>query len=156
MREANFTTRFYDVKVEATDTTGNVGSATCTVIVVPEDHYCDQDPSSYRCKKTKSSKAGRAGKYGANSSKGKGYLPTPKDPFALVYEYELSTKRFVIGSKKLVWDTSIDTRIDVATPAPTGAPTGKGKGKGSSGRPKKTTKSPDVVEIEVSSSANLN
>lgn len=80
-------------------------------------------------------------------------------------EYELSTKTFVLGTEKLVWDTSIDTRISVATPAPTGAPTGKGKGKGkgSSDTSKKTTRTkspaftrPDVVEIEVSAYANLN
>ncbi|KAG7365567.1 hypothetical protein IV203_038771 [Nitzschia inconspicua] len=34
------TTRFYDVVISASDAAGNVGTKTCSVIVIPANHYC--------------------------------------------------------------------------------------------------------------------
>mmetsp|Transcript_19527 Transcript_19527/g.24605 ORF Transcript_19527/g.24605 Transcript_19527/m.24605 type:complete len:784 (-) Transcript_19527:259-2610(-) len=109
------TTRFYDIIITATDKKGNAGETSCTVIVVPdnEEHY----PGP--------------GKGGTNKSKclngkGKGGCVLP-DPNNLVDEYNISQKRFKIGTFSHVWDLSLNadtTRPPLPTPPPS-----KGKGK---------------------------
>ena len=169
-----FTTRFYDIKVRAADPAGNTGETICTVIVVPEDHYdCDNG----KCKSSKKANEARRLRMmqDENSStevatdhktgKGKGSPPLPHTPTDdLVQEYQLSTKRFIIGSQELVWNTGLDTNINIATPGPTMAPTGvKGKGKdntrrmraGRDRRPVRGTFPVQVVDMEISASGSV-
>lgn len=103
------TTRFYDIIIKATDQSGNVGETSCTVIVVPnnEEHY------------SKSAKPPRVNGKG----KGKG---TPHLATDLIDEYNISQKRYKIGTFSHIWDFTLDNTV---TKAPSPAPTpGKGKG----------------------------
>ena len=115
--EKSFTTRFYDINVVATDTTGNAGDVTCTVAVVPEYHY----PNSKYSKNAKKGSRERALK----PASGKGAPPSPHTPTNdLILELALSKQRFFLDEYELVWDTGLDEGL--TTPAPTAAPTSKG------------------------------
>jgi hypothetical protein len=107
------TSRFYDIIIKATDKAGNEGKATCTVIVVPTN-----DEHSYKVPSKRQKVQAR--------SKGKGSNP-PHSPTNLVDEYDISQKRYKIGTFSHVWDFSMSEKI---TMPPTSAPTKYGKGKG--------------------------
>lgn len=118
------TTRFYDIIINATDAKGNSGLTSCTVIVVPdnEEHYPGKGKGSAKC-----------------SKKGKGKGCAPHDPNNLVEEYNISQKRFKIGTFSHMWDFSLND--DITFP-PTSAPAiGKGKGSTSIKKTKKDGKS---------------
>ena len=126
----------------ATDSVGNVGKTTCTVIVIPEDHNgCPGSKSSKSSRCTKSSPIYRRPlppNYSLSSSS-KGSKSEPFEPFEptdiLVQEYQDSRQRFLIGGTfEHVWDSAFDADSRLGTSAPTAAPTsGKGKGKGPKG-----------------------
>jgi hypothetical protein len=124
------TSRFYDIIIKATDKAGNEGKATCTVIVVPTN-----DEHSY--------KAPSKGQKVQARSKGKGSNP-PHSPTNLVDEYDISQKRYEIGTFGHVWDFSLSEKI---TMPPTSAPTkyGKGKGKGTDKSPPSLVPSPPSI-----------
>ena len=149
----DFTTRFYDIIVSATDSSGNENSATCTVIVVPPHHY-DSGSSN----PSKGSSFQRPPLPLDSTGKGKGKTSPPHTPTTdLRSEYAQSTKRFILDTFDLVWDTALETDISIATPAPTGAPTGKGKGSGGRQRGKKRNEvggdeSIEVIDITVENS----
>lgn len=77
-----FTTRIYDIEIAATDTTGNVGKITCTVVVVPQDHY-----------------------KGSKVRKGETHI-TRGD---LINEVGNSVQRYEIGTHTDQWDPTLDT-----------------------------------------------
>jgi len=87
------TTRFYDIEVSATDAAGNVGTKTCSVIVVPPDHYkCNSNGSS-----------------SSSSSSDDG--DCAHDENDLRRQYESSIKRRVISELEVKWDPELDTSI---------------------------------------------
>ena len=109
------TTRFYDIAISAADAAGNIGTKTCSVIVIPDDHYSGGSFPS---------KGGGKG--------GKGEFDTvDHDSDDLRMEYEVSTKRYVISELTLDWDPNLDTTLEIP-PLPVPEPdSGRGKGKGS-------------------------
>ena len=116
--EKDSAARFYEINLLATDTSGNVGEATCTVAVVP----------TYKSRKNRKSNTNRS----LSSSKGKGKGSAPPRPSrnALIAELVRSKQRYVLHEAVVVWDTGLDE--GVVTPTPTTAPTsGKSGGKSS-------------------------
>ena len=84
MSESGSNARFYDIKVVATDPSGNVGESICTVVVVPE-----YDPPPYKSKKSKAR------------------VPRPSRD-NLIGQLSVSEQRFEIEEFKFVWSTSQD------------------------------------------------
>lgn len=140
------TTRFYDITISATDAAGNVGTKTCSVIVIPYDHYC----AGGNC-----AKAGGKNKGAGNLPKGmqnglqrglhhlesfddfsgrnlqlpkrvkrvkkvkqgsKGLLNNDHDPDDLRREFALSTQRYVISELSLEFDQNLDTVLTIPEP----------------------------------------
>jgi hypothetical protein len=140
------TTRFYDIIISATDAAGNVGTKTCSVIVIPDDHYC----AGGNC-----AKAGGKNKGVGNLPKGmqnglqrglhhlesfddfsgrnlqrpkrvkkvkqvkqgsKGLLNNDHDPDDLRREFALSTQRYVISELSLEFDQNLDTVLTIPEP----------------------------------------
>ena len=119
--EKDSAARFYEINLLATDTSGNVGEATCTVAVVPQYHY----PKSRKNRKSTTNR-------NLSSSKGMGKGSAPPRPSrnALIAELVRSKQRYVLHEAVVVWDTGLDE--GVVTPTPTTAPTsGKSGGKSS-------------------------
>jgi len=95
LRETGSDARFYDITIVATDPSGNVGSVTCTVAVVPEydcapgaDNGCDKSS-----KKSKSSDEDK--------------VVRPKRN-ALIRQLESSEQRYKLDEIEFVWNTSED------------------------------------------------
>ena len=148
-----FSTRFYDIIVTATDPSGNEGVATCTVIVVPEDHYADCSGSESGSSKCSKSNKNNYRRPLPPKGKGKGTPPPPHLPNnLLIEEYQNSRQRFLLDSFSLKWNTVLDANARLTTPAPTAAPTGKGKGKGSDSA--KAGDLNDAVDVPASEPAN--
>jgi hypothetical protein len=142
----NVTTRFYDIEIVATDSAGNVGVETCSVIVVPDDHYEDTIELTSSSKKSgkasskastrklkgilsKSSKTSKSKKSSKQNGK---MVEEPHNPDDLRLEYPLSIQRYELASFSLLWDNSRDTTLKVP-PLPEcdlDLHTGSGKGKG--------------------------
>ena len=97
------TTRFYDIAISATDAAGKIGTKTCSVIVIPDDHYTGRSAGN-----SKKSSVGKSGK-----SSIVGHYPDD-----LRVEYKLSTERYVISELSLDWDPNLNTTI-VIPPLPT-------------------------------------
>jgi hypothetical protein len=97
------TTRFYDIAISATDAAGNIGTKTCSVIVIPDDHYNVRTVG-----KSEKSSVGKSGKSSSFSH----------DPNDLRAEYKLSTERYVISELSLEWDPNLDTTLSTP-PLPT-------------------------------------
>ena len=91
MSESGSDARFYDIKVVATDPSGNVGEATCTVIAVPE--Y--DPPSGKSAKKSKP-------------------VPRPSRE-SLLAQLSASRQRYVLDELNFVWN--IDQDDSVVPPA---------------------------------------
>jgi hypothetical protein len=110
------TTRFYDIAISATDAAGNIGTKTCSVIVIPDDHY--------------SGEGSLPSKGGGKGGKDR-FDIVDHDPDDLRREFKVSTKRYVISELSLEWDPNLDTTLEIP-PLPVPEPdSGKGKGKGS-------------------------
>jgi len=62
-KNVDVTTRFYDIQITASDAAGNEGTKTCSAIVIPEDHYCNDGMSSTASKSSK-----RCGSKGSKST----------------------------------------------------------------------------------------
>lgn len=143
-------TRVYDIEVSATDEIGNVGSVTCSVVVIPKHHpsttsICGSSKSAKATHrtllkgKTKSGKANHL-KGESNSMKGevsswssskssKSIKCLDHDENDLRREYDLSTQRFVVSSLNLHWDTSLETTMDKPV-EPISGKSGKSSSKG--------------------------
>lgn len=153
------TTRFYDIRVMATDPAGNVSEQTCSVAVIPKGHYNKRKKDSKSDSNSKSSRGdsrllemleGTAGdkpshqmpkktdsKKMHGKGKGKGDIEYHHDPDDLRREFMKSTQRYVIASTTLVWDSELNTDLD-EPPIPEcekeEKKSGKGKGKGDRGK----------------------
>ena len=88
------TTQFYDIAISATDAAGNIGMKTCSVIVIPDDHYTGHSAGN--------NKKSSVGKRRKSSIVGH-YLDD------LHVEYKLSTERYVISELSLDWDPNLNT-----------------------------------------------
>jgi hypothetical protein len=133
--EKSVTTRFYDIEITAIDAAGNVGTATCSVIVDPDNHHMFEVTSmSKGSKKSSKSKKGdnrkladssssRRALGGKGSKRGKGSSKSkiseiiverkPHNPDDLRAEYALSTQRYVVQEASLLWDGEKDTELAV-------------------------------------------
>ena len=151
------TTRFYDIIISATDAAGNVGTKTCSVIVIPDGHY------GIAGSKKSSKKGGTKGPKGMQNGgqiqrgvrhlesfgdlsgrnlqlpkkvkKGVNGLPNNEhDPDDLRKEYARSTQRYVISELSLEWDPKLDLTlpnpeiVDVGNGESSKGKTGKAKG----------------------------
>jgi hypothetical protein len=155
----SITTRFYDIIISATDAAGNVGSKTCSVIVIPDDHYCgDGNGSTAGGLSSKKKCGGKSTKGIPNGGQrgvrhlasfddlstrklqlpkkltkaSKGVLNDEHFPDDLRMEYALSTQRYVISELSLEWDPKLNTNLDV--PALPGPETNVGNGNGTKGK----------------------
>jgi hypothetical protein len=82
-------TRFYDISIEATDLTGNnKGTATCSVIVVPKDHYQGGNPCD-------------------------DHRHVARD---LQIFYCLSLERYTIAEETLKWDPKLNRMLRASQP----------------------------------------
>jgi hypothetical protein len=139
------TTHFYDNTISATDPARNVGTKTCIVIVIPEDHYCADGNGSKVGGQNPSKKCGSKGTKGIQNGgqrgvrhlasfddlssrnlqlpkkttkASKGLLNDEHNPDDLRMEYALSTQRYVISELSLEWDPKLNTNLAVpALPA---------------------------------------
>jgi hypothetical protein len=133
--EKSVTTRFYDIEISAIDAAGNVGTATCSVIVDPDNHYMFEVTSmSKGSKKSSKSRKGNDRKLadssssrralgGKGSKRGKGSSKSkiseviverkPHDVDDLRAEYALSTQRYVVQEASLLWDAEKNTELAV-------------------------------------------
>lgn len=117
----NVSTRFYDVEITAQDAAGNVGKAVCSVIVVPPNHYglLENDEGGKGGKKANKARQlrelkggkGKGGKKGGDG--GTGNPGTIHDPNDLRKEYPLSTQRYLVSAKRLLWNRDLDTKLIV-------------------------------------------
>ena len=142
-------TRVYDIEVSATDEIGNVGSATCSVVVIPKHHpsttsICGSSKSAKATHRTLlkgETKSGKAKGESTKSVKGKesswSSSKSSKSAKCLDHdnddlrrEYELSTKRFVVSSLDLHWNTSLDATMDKPLEPTSSGKSGKSKSKG--------------------------
>jgi len=123
-------TRVYDIEVSATDQIGNVGSATCSVVVIPKHHpsttnICGSSKSAKATHRTLLKGETKSGKAKGESKSMKGEESSwssskssksikclDHDNNDLRREYDLSKQRFVVSSLELYWDTSLDITID--------------------------------------------
>ena len=124
-------TRVYDIEVSATDEIGNVGSTTCSVVVIPKHHpsttsICGSSKSAKATHRTLlkgETKSGKAKGDSTKSVKGKesswsssksskSIKCLDHDNNDLRREYDLSTQRFIVSDLDLHWDTSLDTTMD--------------------------------------------
>jgi hypothetical protein len=158
--EKSVTTRFYDIEISAIDAAGNVGTATCSVIVDPDNHYMFEVTSmSKGSKKSSKSRKGNDRKLadssssrralgGKGSKRGKGSSKSkiseviverkPHDVDDLRAEYALSTQRYVVKEASLLWDAEKNTELAVPNlpklkfdrTSQDGKGGSKGKGKG--------------------------
>ena len=133
-------TRFYDIEVTARDEIGNVGSATCSVIVIPRHHLYlgKSSKGSNLCASSKSGKGATATEQvqdmnmrrhlqAHHNMSGKSGKVSSSEHNAndLRDEFVLSTQRFQIASMELEWDTSLDRTRDPPTPTQPPPLTGK-------------------------------
>jgi len=88
----DITTRFYDIEISTKDAAGNEATKTCSVIVVPPNHYDGESSSSSKSKSSKGS--GRTGLHNAND---------------LRREYDRSNLRDVVAELELEYDPELDT-----------------------------------------------
>lgn len=156
-------TRVYDIEVSATDEIGNVGSATCSVVVIPKHHpsttsICGSSKSAKATHRTLlkgETKSGKANHLKEDSKSVKGEVSSwssskssksakclDHDNDDLRREYELSKQRFVVSILDLHWNTSLDTTMDKPIEPITGK-SGKSKSKGTSTKGKGQTSSFD-------------
>ena len=99
--QKSFTTRFYDINVVATDSSGNAGDATCTVAVVPEYHY-ENSKSRKNAKKGPIGVNKKSGNRVLRPSKGEGAPPSLHTPTNdLILELALSKKDFYLMNMSL-------------------------------------------------------
>lgn len=124
---ARVTTRVYDIEIVATDAAGNVGKKICSAIVVPWDHYDDEEIGNSKGSKKSKSKS---------KSKQRNRQPLiGHDANDLRREYRFSVQRYELATMFLTWDNSLDTTLDVP-PLPLldiGSSSSKSKSKGKSG-----------------------
>ncbi|KAG7365568.1 hypothetical protein IV203_038772 [Nitzschia inconspicua] len=134
------TTRFYDVVISASDAAGNVGTKTCSVIVIPANHYCgDAECGSKGSKSTKNVQNdvnGRNLQVSKKKSKALNGRRNDHNPDDLRLEYLSSTQRYVLSELSLEWDQKLNTGLVVPelSPVLTGKKANaakKGQGKGS-------------------------
>jgi len=133
----SITTRFYDIEISATDAAGRVGTATCSVIVVPENHYeCGENSCKGKSGKGKGSymDSRHLRRRHLESKGSKGRVECIHEFDDLRKEYNLSVERNVISDLSLEWNPELITSID-PPPLPEIFPKshGKGKGKGAKG-----------------------
>jgi len=112
--------RFYDIEVTSADELGNKGSATCSVIVIPQGSKSSKAGKSQHpgsswpgvCASGKSAKKalGLFDHVVGTGKSGKTKPSIPHDPNDLRSEFALSTQRFRIETIGLEWDTSLDTK----------------------------------------------
>ena len=154
-------TRVYDIEVSATDEIGNVGSATCSVVVIPKHHpsttsICGSSKSAKATHRTLLKGETKSGKAKGDSTKSvkekesswssskssKSIKCLDHDNNDLRREYDLSKQRFAISSLDLHWDTSLDTTMDKPV-EPISGKSGKSKSKGTHTKGKGQTTSFD-------------
>jgi len=116
--EKDSTARFYEINLLATDTSGNVGEATCTVAVVPEYRHPKYNKN---LKSTTNRNLSSSEKKGRGKGKGSKKAPPRPSRNALIAELVRSKQRYVLHEAVAVWDTGLDE--GVVTPTPTPAPT---------------------------------
>ena len=146
--DPHLNSRYYDISVTATDEIGNVGMATCYVIVIPQDRpsttsICAGGKSkssnthtSFHSDSTSSeSPSGSSHSKSSKSKSSKDYC-LEHDADDLRREFLLSTQRFDTTSLGLEWDTSLNTtRSQHVEPQPHTGKSGKsGSGSGKSGK----------------------
>lgn len=128
------TTRFYDIAISVTDAAGNVGTRTCSVIVIPDDHYCGvgngskgKNCGSKGAKGIIPNGGQRGARHLASSDdlsgrnlqlpkkvkKGSKGLNNEHDPDDLRKEYALSTQCYVISELSLEWDPKLNTILAI-------------------------------------------
>jgi hypothetical protein len=113
------TTRFYDINITATDATGNIGVATCTVIVIPMAHY-DLESGGMTPKGTLPKGGTAKFPKGSKSKSKSGQAVHNWQDLRL--EYALSSQRYVITELSLLFDPKLDTTL-VVPPLPEVNPT---------------------------------
>jgi len=123
------TSRFYNIEVAAADINGNVGKATCSVVVVPQCHRRIKYSSGHRLTSEGKGKGHICKGKGKGIGKEKG--DSPYHPNILAKELKLSVNRYLISFKTHEWDPKLRTSRN-PPPIPTFPPKGKGKGHRSS------------------------
>ena len=131
LAESGVDARFYDFTVTATDSSGNVGEATCTVVAVPE--YYPEGKGKGKGKGS-SSNSGSSGK---SSKKAQPDRPTR---FKLIRQLNGSEQRYVLEEIDLVWNTGGDNAMVPPAERPT-----YGSKSSKSSRSKKASKSAVLV-----------
>lgn len=141
-------TRVYDIEVSATDEIGNVGSVTCSVVVIPKHHpsttsICGSSKSAKATHRTLLKGETKSGKAKGESTKSVGKESSwssskssksakclDHDNDDLRREYDLSTQRFVVSSLDLHWNVSLDTTMDKPLEPISSGKSGKSSSKG--------------------------
>lgn len=110
------TTRFYDIAVSAKDAAGNVGTKTCSVIVVPESLSTpgtSKSKPSRLADATSTSSLRTAGKGSASKKSKKGVAVVEEPPLDLRVQYSLSSRKRLLTELSLLWDPEKDTTLTV-------------------------------------------
>ena len=113
----DITTRFYDIEITGTDRAGNVGTTTCSIIVVPHmpatvtgkgkgNNNQQRKLKGVLKMNPKKNKSKSGGKSGGIIKE-----PQPHDPNALRQQFKLSTQRFEISTVSFVWDSELNTTL---------------------------------------------
>ena len=115
------TTRFYDIEITGTDRAGNVGTTTCSIIVVPHMPATITGKGKGKGKGNNNKQPKLKGVLKMNPKKNKsksggksgGIIkePQPHDPNALRQQFKLSTQRFEISTVSFVWDSELNTTL---------------------------------------------
>jgi hypothetical protein len=126
------TTRFYDIAVSAKDAAGNVGTKTCSVIVVPESLSTPGSSKSKPSRLADASSLRTAGKGSASKKSKKGVAVVEEPPLDLRVQYSLSSRKRLLTELSLLWDPEKDTTLTVP-PLPELEIIDNSNGKGKSG-----------------------